>query len=211
MQIKEAIEEIKSKSKKRNFVQSVDMVINFQRLDLKKPENKLNITLALPKGKGKKPKIVAIVGNELSTEAKKVADKIIMADELQKIGQDKKTAKKIARDYDIFIAQTDLMAAVGKHMGQVLGTRGKMPRPVPPTAKLEALVKSLSGSIIIKTKTLPTIHVYVGTEEMSNEDLEANASAIISAVKEKLPNKEGNLKSIFVKTTMGQPVKVDLK
>ncbi|NYZ79784.1 50S ribosomal protein L1, partial [Candidatus Micrarchaeota archaeon] len=45
----------------------------------------------------------------------------------------------------------------------------------------------------------------------TNEDIEANAAAVISAVKEKLPNKEGNIRSILIKTTMGKPSKIDLK
>ena len=46
---------------------------------------------------------------------------------------------------------------------------------------------------------------------MSNEDLIENANSVISAIVEKLPNREGNIKSLFVKTTMGKAVKVDLK
>jgi len=211
MDLKKAIEEIKTKSKKRNFVQSVDLVMNFQRLDLKKPDHNINITMNLPKGKGKKTKVAIFAGNELMTEAKKLADKVITADELEDYGKKKREAKRLANDYDLFLSQTDLMAAVGKALGQVLGTRGKMPKPVPPTAKLEPMIKSFSNSITLKTKKIPTIHVFIGTEEMSNEDLEANAKAVISTVKEKLPNKEGNMKSIYIKTTMGPVVKVDYK
>ncbi|MEM0372675.1 MAG: 50S ribosomal protein L1 [archaeon] len=211
MELKKAIEEIKADPKKRKFVQSIDLIINFQKLDLKKPENKLNITLNLPKGKGKKTKVAVFSGNELIVEAKKVADKVITAEDLDRLSKNKAEAKKIAKEYDVFLAQTDLMASVGKLMGQVLGTRGKMPRPVPPTAKLEPIIKSLSNSVTIRTKTAPTAQVLIGTEEMSSEDIEANASAVINTVKEKLPNKEGNIKSILIKTTMGKPLKIDVK
>lgn len=211
MELKKAIEEIKEKSKKRKFVQSVDLVLNFQRLDLKKPEHRLNLTLSLPKGRGKKLKTLVFCGQELITEAKRVADRVITADEIEKISKNKPEAKKLAEDYDIFLAQTDLMALIGKTLGQILGTRGKLPKPVPPTTKLEPIIKSMTNSVVLKTKNAPTIHTSIGTEEMSNEDLEANAIIIINGVKEKLPNKEGNMKSIFIKTTMGPAIKVDLK
>ena len=213
MKLEEAVEEIKTKSKKRKFIQSIDLVMNFHKIDFSKPDNRINVTVRLPKGKGKSTKTVAIVADELIVEAKKVADRVITKDELEALGKDKKQAKKIANEFDTFLCQTNLMPLVGKNLGQVLGPRGKMPRPIPPTGKIEPIIKSMEGTITIKQKGkfLPTIHVMIGTKEMSKEDLIENANSVISAIVEKLPNREGNIKSLFVKTTMGKAVKVDLK
>ena len=51
--IKEAVSELK-KSKKRNFKQAIDLIINLKNLDLKKPEHQVEFFLQLPKYKGKK-------------------------------------------------------------------------------------------------------------------------------------------------------------
>ena len=211
MNLKQAIEKAKADSKKRNFIQSLELIVNFKKIDFKKPENRINVTAVLPKGRGKKIKVAAIVGDELMVEAKKHADKVITKDELAALAKNKKEAKRIAKQYDFFIAQTDLMAEVGKVLGQILGPKGKMPRPVPPTAKLEAMLNSMQKNVLIKMKGkfLPTVQSIIGTEEMTTDDLYANASSILEAVKNKLPNKEGNIKSIYVKTTMGKPIKVD--
>ena len=211
MKLNEAIEKVKTDSKKRKFVQSLDMIINFQKIDFKKPDNRINVTVSLPKGRGKKVKIAAIVGDELVPEAKKYADKVIQKHELEALGKNKKEAKKIASEYDFFIAQTDLMAQVGKILGQILGPKGKMPRPVPPTAKFEALMTSMQKNVLIKMKGkfLPTVQSIIGTEEMSTEDITANATAVLDAIKNKLPNREGNIKSLYIKSTMGKPVRVD--
>ena len=211
MNLKQAIEKAKTESKKRNFIQSLELIINFKKIDFKKPENRINVTAVLPKGRGKKIKVAAIVGDELLIEAKQYADKVITKDELEKIAKNKKEARKIAKQYDFFIAQTDLMAEVGKVLGQILGPKGKMPKPVPPTAKLKAMLEAMQKNILIKMKGkfLPTIQATIGTEEMSNEDLYENASSILEAIKNKLPNREGNIKSIYVKTTMGKPTRVN--
>ncbi len=211
MNLKQAIEKAKSDSKKRNFIQSLELIVNFKKVDFKKPENRINVTAVLPKGRGKKIKVAAIVGDELMVEAKKYADKVITKEELATLAKNKKEAKRIAKKYDFFIAQTDLMAEVGKVLGQILGPKGKMPRPVPPTAKLGAMLESMQKNVLIKMKGkfLPTVQSVIGTEEMSVDDLHANASSVLEAIKNKLPNREGNIKSVYVKTTMGKSIKVD--
>ncbi len=208
-----AIEEAKSKAKKRNFLQSVDLTINFKGVDFSKPDKRINITVSLPKGRGKPLKAAVIAGDELITKAKKTDARVISKEELEKLSGNKKEIKKIANEYDVFFSQPDLMPLVGKIMGQALGPRGKMPKPVPPNADLELLIKNASKMINLRTKGkfLPTLHACIGTEDMSNEDLAENAVAVINALIEKLPNREGNLKSIYVKTTMGPSVKVELK
>ena len=212
MNLLKTIEEAKAKAKKRNFVQSVDMIINFTGIDFNKADNRMDLEVVLPAGRGKKLKIAVIAGNELIVEAKKVADLVITKDDIEKLGADKKALKKLVCDYDYFLCQTDLMAYTGKTLGQVMGPKGRLPKPVPPVAKLEPIIERMRKTVRIKTKGkfLPTLHAAIGTEEMSNEDLAKNADAIYHILREKLPNKEGNIRSIYIKTSMGEPVKVDL-
>jgi large subunit ribosomal protein L1 len=212
MNLIKTIEEAKTKTKKRKFVQSIDLIMNFKTVDFNKPENRFNLELALPAGRGKEIKVAVISGDELIVEAKKVADTVLTRSDVESLTKDKKALKKFVNDYDFFLCQADLMTLVGKNFGQIMGPRGKLPKPVPRTAKLEPLIVTLRKTVKIRSKGkfLPTIHSTFGTEEMSNEDLAKNAEAIISAVKEKLPQKEANIRSILIKTTMGEPVKVDL-
>jgi large subunit ribosomal protein L1 len=212
MNLAKAIEEVKTKSKKRNFAQSIDMIMNFTGVDFNKPENRIDMEIVLPSGRGKQIKVAAIVGDELIVEAKKVVDKVITKDEVNELAADKKALKKMVNDYDYFLCQTDLMALVGRALGQVMGPKGKLPKPVPPQAKLGPIVERLRKTVRVKTKGkfLPTIHTVIGTEEMTNEDLVKNAEAVIHTIRDKLPNKEGNFRSIYLKTTMGEPVKVDM-
>jgi len=212
MNLLKTVEEAKSKSKKRGFVQSMDLIMNFHNVDFNKPENRIDLEIVLPAGRGKTIKVAVIVGNELIVEAKRVADRVIARDEIEKLGTDKKTLKKLVSDYDYFLCQTDLMALTGKSLGQVMGPKGKLPKPIPPIAKLEPIIERMRKTVRIKTKGkfLPTLHAIIGTEEMPSEELVKNAEAVIHTVRDKLPNKEGNIRSIYIKTTMGEPVKVDM-
>ena len=144
--------------------------------------------------------------------AKEIADKVFDEKELDNYA-DKKQIKKIAKQFDVYLAEPRLMAKVGKLWGQVLGPKGKMPKPMPPMPNKEAMqafVNRFRNVITLKTKGkfLPVLHAPIGTEEMSEEDIAENATHILKEVKKKLSNPENQIKSIYVKTTMGPAIKV---
>ncbi|HIP74251.1 MAG TPA: 50S ribosomal protein L1 [Euryarchaeota archaeon] len=208
---KKAIKEAKEKAKPRNFVETVEMAINFKNIDFKKPENRIEVQVTLPKGRGKPVKIGFFADKALAAELKKagIVDKIITKEEL--MNMDKKSAKKLAKEFDFFLAEPSLMKDIARKVGAVLGPRKKMPRPVPPNIKaIEAMVKTLKNTVIVsnkKGKYLPVVHAPIGTVEMSEDDLAENAMAVYSAVLRKIPS-EQNIRSVYVKTTMGPAVRV---
>lgn len=209
MNLKEAIEKAKTESKKRNFVQSLDLFINFKNLDFNKQENRVSAEVVLPKGRGKPKKVCVICGDEMASNAKANADKVILGNQLEEMAKDKKKLKALSNDYDAFIAQANVMPLVGKFLGQALGPRGKMPKPVPPNADIKPIVDRLRNTVIIKVKgkNLPVLHAPFGTEEMSTDDLVANATAVLNAIKGSVPSPQ-NIGSVYVKTTMGPVVQI---
>ena len=211
--IKQAIEEIK-KSQKRNFKQTVDVMINLKGLDLKKPEHQLEFFLQLPKQKGKTYKICALIGQELLDSAKENMDGHILATDFPKYQKDKKLAKKVATDYDFFVAQATIMPKVAGAFGRVLGPKGRMPNPkagciVPPNANLEQLYTRLQKTIKISAKKSPVVHTFIGNEDSSVDDLFENFKSLYNSVLHHLPQGENNVKSVFIKSTMGKPVKIE--
>ena len=205
--IAEAVKKAKELSKKRNFVQTIDLAINIKGVDLKKPENSIVEDVYLPKGKGK-PSRVGVIGKDIVVRCKGEADHIIDEKMLSSLEQDKKALKKIASSCDFFVAEAPLMLRIGKSLGRVLGPRGKMPKPVPPTADPLALIKRLKNTVRLSLKKSPVVHCAVGTEDMNDEDLKENIEAVLNALQAKLPNREHNIASVYVKTTMGPAVKV---
>jgi large subunit ribosomal protein L1 len=208
--ISKAIAKVREKSKRRNFLQSIDLAINLKDLDMNKPENRLNEELVLPAGRGKPVKVAVIGEEELALQAKKLADRVISKERLEELAKDKKVAKKLANEIDFFIAQTDLMPLVGRYIGPVLGPRGKMPKPIPPGVPLEPLVKRLKKTVMVRTKEKPVIHVPAGTEDMKDENLIENIEAILTFVERKLEKGLNNIKSVYLSTTMGPSVRVEV-
>ena len=190
---------------KKKFTQSVELAINFRDIDFNKQDNRLNLEVALPKGKGREQKIAVFADGQMALEAKKLGIMVIGTDELPKLAADKARLKSML-NYE-FLAQPNLMAVVAKNLGQVLGTKGKLPRPLM-GVKLEEAVERAKKVVRIKSKGkyLPVAHCLVGTENMTPEDIVDNIDAVLDAVKAKTG--EQRIKSVFVKLTMGKSQKI---
>jgi len=208
-EILEAVKKAKEESKPRNFTQSVDVVITIKDLDVKKPENRIDEEVLLPNGRGKDVKIAFIADGELALLAKNAgADMVINKGELEEMGKDRKEAKKIANRHDFFVAQADMMPLVGRFLGPVLGPRKKMPKPVPATIKPEPIMERLKSTVKVRIKDQPVIQALVGTQDMDDELIAANIEAVLGVLDQKLEKGRNQIKSMYVKTTMGPVTRV---
>jgi len=208
-EIMEAVKKAKEESKPRNFTQSIDVIVNIKDLDIKKPENRFDEEVALPNGRGKEVKIGFIADGELAVQAKNAGiDLVVTKEDLEEYGKDRKQAKKIANAYDFFIAQADMMPLVGRFLGPILGPRKKMPKPVPANAKAEPLIERLQSTVKIGVKDQASIQTLVGTQDMSDEQIAENIEAVLTVLDRNLEKGRNQIKSMFVKTTMGSVVRV---
>jgi len=203
----EKVKEAKEKAKPRKFKQSWDFSINLRGIDLKKPENRINSEISLPEGRGKDLK-VAIIADSLAADARKAADLVITKEQIDELAKNKKRLKKIANEYDRFLGEASLMPLIGKQFGMILGQRGKMAKPIPPKAKIEPFIEAARRTAKISLKESPVIHVSVGTESMEEEKVAANMEAVFNFLKERLPKGKNNIKSAYIKLSMGPAVKI---
>jgi large subunit ribosomal protein L1 len=205
-QLTEMIKEAKKSEKQRKFKQSLEMIMVFKDIDVKKGFA-LNEIVQLPKTSS--PSTVCVLASgDMGLKAKSAkADRVIDGDELNKLGADKRESRKFINSFDFFLADTKLMPAVGKALGQLLGPRGKMPTPVPFNAPIESFLERFRSSIRVRAKNSLAISCKIGDESMEDPVLAANAHAVLSAIEKKLPNGDKNIKKVMVKTTMGKLVK----
>ncbi|MCK9570635.1 hypothetical protein M0R72_16930 [Candidatus Pacearchaeota archaeon] len=204
-QLKQALVELR-KSEPRKFDQSVDLIINLQKFDVKREQ--LNLFVTVPH-KAKDKKIcgfLEIKNNNVDT---------IMKSEFKKYS-DKKELKKLIAKYDFFIAQASLMPIVATTFGRVLGPAGKMPSPqlgilmnVDDKAVNE-LKNKINSSLKIKTKEA-SIKVPVGKQSMKDEEIIENVLAVYNTVLKSLSKGKDNIKNIEIKFTMTKPQKIKLK
>jgi large subunit ribosomal protein L1 len=192
----------------RKFGESVELAFNLKNVDLSIPKNRVDEEVQLPKGRGKTPKVAVFASGELAARAKAAADVVVQPDQIEELAGDKRKARKLANDVSFFVAEAPLMPTIGRTLGTVLGPRGKMPRPIPPTGDPAAVVKTLKNTVRVRSRDRRTFHAPIGTRDMTAEDLTENANLIITRVLAKLERGDQNIQSIYVKTTMGPSEKV---
>ncbi|MBI4131333.1 MAG: 50S ribosomal protein L1 [Nitrosarchaeum sp.] len=204
--LEEMINQAKTSTKQRKFKQSVEMIIVFKDIDVKKGFA-LNEVVQLPKTSS--PATVCIMATgDMGQKAKEAkADAVVGSEELDRFAANKRASRKFINKYDFFLADTQIMPVVGKVLGQLLGPRGKMPTPVPFNASVESFLQRFRSSIKVRSRASLAMSCKIGDETMENADLAINAHAVLSAVEKKLPSGEKNLKRVIIKTTMGKPVK----
>jgi len=207
----ESIKQAKEKSKKRNFSQSIELIVNLRDIDMKKPESKIQERIELPHAVGKQTKICVFASGELALKAKKAgADLVMGRKELEALAGDKKRRKALAQTYDFFIAEAPFMPLIGKILGSALGPKGRMPTPVPPSANIAELIKKYRKMVLVRLRGQPVLHCRVGAEEMPDEQVVENIQAVLRRLEGRLKRGFRNVKAVYVKTTMGQPVKVKI-
>jgi large subunit ribosomal protein L1 len=206
----QAVEKAKVQSGKRNFIQSIELIINLRDIDLKKTENRFQELIELPHNVEEK-RLCIIASGEMALNARRAgADLVLQRTELEDLANDKKRQKELANQYDFFIAEASLMPLVGRVLGATLGPRGKMPTPVSPNADIADQMEKHRNMVLIRLRNQPVIHSKVGTEMTSNEEIVDNMNAILDRIEPRLKRGINSISSIYLKSTMGSPVKINL-
>jgi large subunit ribosomal protein L1 len=205
--IENTLKKLKENSPKRNFKQSIDLIINLKGLDLKKAEHQVNMFVTLSHDIGKKISICAFVGPEMESKAKEFCNEVILQDQFEKF-KGKSEIKKLANRHDFFISQASIMPKVATVFGRFLGPRGKMPNPkiggiLSPNANIGPLYEKLKRTVNLTTKNEPTVKCVVGKEDAADNEIIDNIMTVFNSVVHKLPNENQNVKNVMLKLTMG--------
>lgn len=202
MKIADALRELR-KQEKRKFIQSLDIVINLQKIDPRKES--INTIIKIPHPPIKK------IGAFLTKKSSLVDT--ITKEEFD-LYKDNKSMKRLAKKYDAFIASAPLMANVATKFGRFLGPLGKMPSPQAGLVMQETeqnikdAIAKMSNSTKLRVKE-KSIKLSVGKEDMTDEQLEENIDSVIKSIIELLPNRKDNVKNISIKWTMGSSLELE--
>ncbi|ADB60403.1 ribosomal protein L1 [Haloterrigena turkmenica DSM 5511] len=190
----------------RNFTETVDLAINLRDLDLNEPSNRVDESIVLPSGTGQDTRIVVIAEGETAVRAEEAADEVLSVDDVADLDDD--DAKDMADETDFFIAEEAMMQDIARHLGTILGPRGKMPDPLAPDDDVVETVNRLKNTVQLRSGDRRTFHTLVGSEEMDAEDVADNIDVILRRLHADLEKGPQNIDAVYVKTTMGPSVEV---
>ncbi|MBU2053270.1 MAG: hypothetical protein ABIJ14_00305 [Nanoarchaeota archaeon] len=204
-QLQNALTELK-KSKERKFDQSVDLIVNLQKYDVKRTP--LNLFISVPH-KIKDKKICGFL------ESKSTNVETITPDQFKKYS-DKKDLKKLVEKFDFFIAQGSVMPKVATAFGRVLGPTGKMPSPQlgiilnADDKTIKELKDKINQTIKVRVKEA-SIKLAIGKQSMEDEKILDNIESVYNEIIKALPRDKENIKNIEIKLTMSKPIKIGVK
>ncbi|MEE8260087.1 MAG: 50S ribosomal protein L1 [Nitrospinaceae bacterium] len=187
------------------FDSSVDIAVNLG-VDPRKADQNIRGSVVLPKGTGKKFRILVFAKGEKEKEATDAGAEFVGNDDLVKKIQGGWT------DFDRVVATPDMMGTVGK-LGKVLGPRGLMPNPKTGTVTFDvkqAIEQIQAGKVDFRVDKSGIIHASVGKASFSVEDLAANFKELMGTLVKMKPStaKGVYIKGVSLSTTMGPGIRV---
>jgi large subunit ribosomal protein L1 len=189
------------------FVESIELHANLN-IDPKYADQQLRTTVTLPNGVGKQTRIAVLTNEENFEEAKSAgADRIGNDDLIEQITQGN-------LNFDLLIATPNMMPKLAK-LGRVLGPKGLMPSPKSGTVSstLDATITEFKkGKFEYKADRTGIVHVSFGKTDFTNSQLFENLTALYRSIEQNRPSgvKGKYLKSLFICTSMGPSIKLDL-
>ena len=204
-QLKGMIKNARDGFEKRNFTQSAELTLILKDIDVKKGFS-INEVVNLPNKTTKTSSICVFASGDMGMRARKAeVDRVIEPEDLDRLGKNKKDARKVVKAYDFFLADTSLMSSVGRSLGQFMGPKGKMPSPLAYGAPIGNIADRFRGSVRARAKNQLNISAKIGDEKMEDDHLVKNALAIIAAVEKKLPQGHKNIRDMSINFTMSNP------
>ncbi len=203
--LEKALEELR-KNKEKKFNQTVDLIVNLQKFDVKK--SNITIFVHVPH-RIKEKKIAGFL------EIKNKDIETITPNEFKNYSS-KKDLKKVSKKFDFFIAQSSLMPKVATVFGKALGPSGKMPSPQlgiimdVNEKNIKAIKEKVNDSVKVKIKEA-SIKMAIGKQNMKNEEIIENIMVVYNAIIKALPRDKENIKNLEIKFTMTKPIKIKIR
>lgn len=207
VQINNAIELALKERKVREFAETLELQVMLRDYNPDK-EKKFNSTVVLnhPIKRNIKICVIGTINHIDQAKALNIDQKDI--DELNIISKENKMVKKWARKYDVILVSDTLKLKFIKMVGKQVNSVGQQPSFILENENVEAKVQELLKTVRFRIKKGPWLATAIATDNLSVDEIRQNILRSINFLISLLPKGWQNIKSLTVKTTMGQPSKL---
>merc|ERR1719433_166135 len=205
-QLKECIANVlaKSEEKKRNFIETIELQIGLKDYDTQR-DKRFAGTVKLPHVPRPRLK-VCILGDAVHCEqAQKATIPFKSVDDLKKLNKNKKLVKKLAQQFDAFLASQVLIPQIPRLLGPGLNKAGKFPTLIVHTDDLEKKINDTRSMVKFQLKKVLCMGAAVGNVGMTPDELRQNCLMAINFLVSLLKKNWNNVKRLHLKSTMGKP------
>eukprot|EP01007_Sphenomonas_quadrangularis_P000474 NODE_1319_length_918_cov_661.783659_g1095_i0.p1 GENE.NODE_1319_length_918_cov_661.783659_g1095_i0~~NODE_1319_length_918_cov_661.783659_g1095_i0.p1 ORF type:complete len:221 (+),score=85.86 NODE_1319_length_918_cov_661.783659_g1095_i0:73-735(+) len=193
--------------KARKFPESIDLFLNLKNYDTQK-DKRFSGSIKLPRLARPRFK-VGIIGDAYHIDqAKKTSIPTVSLEDLKKLNKNKKLVKKLCNSYDAFLASESLIKTIPRIVGPHMNRAGKFPTAVVQGEDLEAKVEELRSTVKFQLKKVLCLGACIGHVAMDPEDVRLNLVLAVNFLISLLKKNWQNLKSVYIKSTMGKPQRV---
>lgn len=192
---------------KRNFVETIELQIGLKNYDPQR-DKRFAGSIRLPNTP--KPRMtVCILGDEVHCDqAKALGVDFRTVEDLKKMNKDKKLVKKLAKGYDFFLASEAVIKQIPRLLGPGLNKAGKFPAPLAHSDNMKEKIEEMRATVKFQLKKVLCLGAAVGHVSMTEDELVANIMMSINFLVSLLKKNWQNVKSLYIKSTMGQPIRV---
>jgi len=192
----------KSKEKKRNFLETVELQVGLKNYD---PQRDKRFSGTVKLRNIPRPLFrVCVLGDQQHCDeaaANNIPFKSVEA--LKKLNKNKKLIKKLAKKYDAFLASESLIKQIPRLLGPNLNKAGKFPTLLTHQDNMVEKINEVKATIKFQMKKVLCLGLAVGNVGMEPEQLAQNINLAINFLVSLLKKNWQNIKSIHIKSTMG--------
>jgi len=205
----EAITSIQTgaKEKQRKFLETIELQIALKNYDPAR-DKRFTGTVKLRHIPKKNYKICIIGDERHIDEAKQLGYDCKSAEDLKKLNKNKKLVKKLAKQYDAFMASDGLIKQIPRILGPGLNKAGKFPTSLSHQENMEDKVETVKKTIKFQMKKVLCLSVAVGNVSMETDELNANIMLAVNFLVSLLKKNWQNVRSLNIKSTMGKPHRI---
>lgn len=201
----EILKELRAK-KKVKFDETLECQVAFS-LPEKNKSDSIRFSVVFDNSFEKGKKILVLTDGQFADVAKKAgADYVGLEDYVKKITDG-------WMDFDVLIATPSVMSKIAV-LGKALGPKGLMPNPKNETVTtdLEKVINMYKkGKADFKASEAKSLHMKFGKLSMTDEALKSNYAQLMKEALATLSKYgESAIKSVYVKSTMSKPFKIEM-
>lgn len=202
--MQECIQAMLANRKDRKFKESIDLQLNLKNYDCQK-DKRFSGSLRLPNVCRPRMKVGIIADLVLEDACKKIGVASMNMDDLKKLNKNKKLVKKMCSQYDSFLASDSVIKTIPRVVGPHMNRAGKFPAAINAGEDIKDKILETQSTVKFQLKKVLCLGTCVGHAEMTEEEIRQNVNMAINYFVSLLKKNWQNLKSAYIKTTMGKP------